>query len=92
MTTNSLYWLSGLSLACGGALATLAWILFVLWDVEHLRVTAPSWLILNGLIIASGVLMALGLPGFYARQAEQSGWLGFIAFVILFGAVTVSMA
>ena len=81
MTTDAFLWLSGLSLAIGGFLATVGWLLFAILDVNHTQVAAISWLVLNGLIVLGGVFMALGLPGFYGRQAAQSGWLGLFGFV-----------
>jgi hypothetical protein len=90
MTTETLFWLSGLSLAAGGLMATTTWLVFALSATRRERHTSRSWLFLNGLVIAGGVLMALGLPGFYARQAAQSGVLGLIGFVILFTGLLVA--
>lgn len=84
VTVELLSWLSGLSLVIGGALATVGWLLFALLDPPHRKSENDRWLVLNGLIIAGGVFMALGLPGFYARQAEEAGIIGLLGFVILF--------
>jgi len=84
ITVELLFWLSGLSLVLGGALATAGWLLFALLDPAHRKTENDRWLVLNALIIAGGVFMALGLPGFYARQAEEAGIIGLLGFVILF--------
>jgi hypothetical protein len=89
MASETLFWLSGLSLTVGGGSATIGWLLFALVDRKHKRYEDRSWLILNGLIIGGGLFMALGLPGFYARQAEQSGLLGLIGFVVLFVGIVI---
>jgi hypothetical protein len=84
LETDKLFWFSGLSLVIGGGLATTAWLFFAYFDPIHRDHTSPMWLPLNFLVIAGGLFMALGLTGFYAQQARQSGALGLIAFVIFF--------
>ena len=86
LSTETLSWLSGFSLILGGLLATAGWLLFAVFDPAHQR---PGWLPLNALIIAGGVFMALGLPGFYARQATEIGLLGLIGFVLLFVGIVI---
>jgi hypothetical protein len=81
--------LSGFGLAGGGLLATLGWVLFAITDPGHKRFDRRAWLPFNGLIIAGGVGMALGLPGFYAFQAQSSGWLGLVGFLVLFVGITI---
>lgn len=89
MTNELLFWLSGLSLVAGGVVATAGWFLFALLDPAHQRAERRQWLLLNGLIIAGGIFMVMGLPGFYARQAEEAGILGLIGFVTFFVGVLV---
>ena len=88
MTKNVLDLLSGL-LLIGGAIATLGWLAFAVLDPGHKEPDHPRWFILNGSIIAGGVLMGLGLPGFYFRQSEAAGTAGFIAYMILFVGIVV---
>lgn len=90
MSTESLLWLSGLSLATGGLLATAGWLLFAWLDPAHRHYAHTRWLLLNGLIMAGGLLMVLGLPGFYLRQAGQTGLAGLIGFLSLFAGIAVS--
>jgi hypothetical protein len=89
MDSAALVWLSGLSLAVGGLLATLGWILFVILDPNHERYAGRSWIVLNFLIIFGGVFMAMGLPGFYATQADQAGVIGLLGFVVFFVGIVI---
>lgn len=89
MTNETLFSLSGLSLVTGGLLATTAWLLFAFLDPAHQQTEHKRWLPLNALIIAGGLFMALGLPGFYARQAHEAGILGLVGFVLLFTGIVI---
>lgn len=87
MTLEQLAWFSGLSLAVGGGLAMVGWLLFAVFDPAHRAYEKKYWLPFNFLIIGGGFFMALGLPGFYALQAEQSGIVGFAGFVIFYAGI-----
>jgi hypothetical protein len=87
MTAERLIWLSGLALVAGGLLATAAWVLFARFDPDHRAYTERFWLPFNFMVIGGGFLMVLGLPGFYATQARQSGFLGLLGFVIFFAGI-----
>jgi hypothetical protein len=76
--------LSGVSLVIGGALATGAWILHAILDPARGGYAEPWWIPLNLALSCGAILMALGLPGFYARQASRTGVLGLIGLVMLF--------
>lgn len=89
MTGNNLYFLSGLALLIGGICTTAGWISFAILDPEHQNYSHARWFPLNVLIIAGGVFMALGLPGFYLRQSKQTGILGVIGFVLLFIGIVI---
>ena len=84
MTDERLIWLSGISLILGGLLATAGWALFARFDPVHRAYTEPFWLPFNFLVIFGGFFIAMGLPGFYASQAQQSGLVGLAGFVIFF--------
>jgi hypothetical protein len=84
MTEERLIWLSGVSLMLGGLLATFGWILFAWFDPTHRAYDQPFWLPFNFLVIFGGFFIALGLPGLYASQAQQSGIIGLLGFFILF--------
>lgn len=90
MTIERLFWLSGLALAIGGGLATLAWLAFALFDPGHVRYQERWWLALNFMVIGGGLFMALGLPGFYARQAQAAGLLGLIGHLLLFAGIILA--
>jgi len=89
MTIELLFWLSGLSLVVGGVVTTAGWLLFALLAPAHQQTNDKQWLLLNGLIIAGGIFMVLGLPGFYVHQAEEAGILGLIGFVVFFIGILV---
>ena len=84
MDSNRLFVLSGIALFSGGLAASLGWIGFTIFDPGHTRFAAATWWLFNGFVIAGGVLMVMGLPGWYAYQARQAGLLGLIGFIILF--------
>ncbi|MCC6458738.1 MAG: hypothetical protein IT328_27580 [Caldilineaceae bacterium] len=63
-------------------------ILFVVIQVIHpldvlSSVTTPQWTIVHYLGIAMGLLGMLGITGIYARQVEETGWLGLAGFLLL---------
>jgi hypothetical protein len=45
---------------------------------------------MNLLIIAGGLFIAMGLPGFYARQASKAGFWGLAGFVLMFSGLVLS--
>ena len=89
VTADLFFRISGLALLLGGLLGTAGWLLFILLDPGHQDYSSDRWLPLNFLIIAAGVFMAMGLPGFYASQAVESGILGLIGFALLFIGIVV---
>lgn len=90
MVDSRLLWLSGLALLLGGGLASAGWLLFAALDPGHINYAGRLWWPLNGLVIAGGVFMAMGLPGFYAAQARESGLPGLVGFVLLFVGVVLA--
>jgi hypothetical protein len=84
MATAQLVRLSGMSLGIGGILATGAWVLHAIVDPTRGGYAEPWWIPLNLALSVGAILMALGLPGFHARQASQVGALGLIGLVMLF--------
>src|SRR5262245_58459831 len=81
-TRNLIRW-SGLVVMLGGVLFPVAAILHPNGE-DLASVNMPNWLPAHLLGLVSVSLMHLGLIGLYARQVEQTGWLGLIAFVLAF--------
>lgn len=79
-----LFKLSGATLTLGGSLTTIGWLLFMVLDPDHQAYKHNRWFRVNGLIIAGGLFMVLGLSGFYLRQASQAGVLGLMGFILLY--------
>jgi hypothetical protein len=71
--------LSGLALMGGGLLLAAA-ILLVSAEPTPNQVFSP---LTSLCFLLAGLLLSLGLPGFYARQAEAAGWLGLAGFGLL---------
>jgi hypothetical protein len=79
MSSLTLYRLSGISLLVGSLLTTLGVIpIFFIGDAPGSTIAASIAL----LRVLGGMLIVLGLPGVYARQAERAGILGLIGFLL----------
>ena len=81
MTSVKLLRLAGLS-------ALLAGICYVIVGLFHpanipSSVTTTRWVIVHIFACAMSFFGLLGLPGLYARQAERSGWLGLVGYILL---------
>jgi hypothetical protein len=90
ITTAQLVRWSGMSLGIGGILATGAWVLHAIVDPTRGGYAEPWWIPLNLALSCGAILMALGLPGFYARQASRAGVLGLIGLVMLFSGLLLA--
>ena len=88
MTTSRLQVWGGVLTAIVGAFL----ILFGILPIIMLPTSEPllqwvldaDWSVLNGLALIMTVLTPLALISLYAKQVEESGWLGFIGFVMAF--------
>ena len=81
ITTSKLIRWAGLS-------ALLAGICYVLVGLFHpanvaSSVTTSTWAVVHVLACAMCFFGLLGMSGLYAKQAEKSGWLGLIGFVMI---------
>ena len=81
ITTSKLIRWAGLS-------AMVAGFFFVLVGVFHplnilSSVTTTQWAIVHVLATAMGFFGLFGLTGIYARQVEESGWLGLAGYLLL---------
>lgn len=64
-----------------------AGLLFVLVQLIHppelvSSVTTQSWAIVHGLSVLMCLLWLLGITGLYARQVNESGWLGLAGYLL----------
>jgi hypothetical protein len=71
-----------------GLSAMVAGICYVLVGIFHpanvpSSVTTTRWVIVHIFACAMSFFGLLGLPGLYARQAEKSGWLGLVGYILL---------
>src|SRR5215469_3814551 len=79
MSSVTLYRASGLALLLGA-------VLFIVGNILSFAGAplTPLWLVMTGVWISGMVLQLLGMPGIVPRQAKQSGWLGFVGFLLTF--------
>lgn len=85
MTRTRLIRWSGLAGLVSGVLLLLLDIAFVVSfgdQPERVAAATTTWLILLDLSILAAYLGLLALVGLYARQVEESGWLGLVAFIL----------
>lgn len=75
MINTALRW-SGLALAAGALLLGVA----LLLPLINIPLSTPFSHLLS---LIGSILIMLGLPGMYARQAERAGWLGLVGHVLL---------
>ena len=81
ITTSNLMRLAGLS-------ALIAGICYIVVGIFHpanvpSSVTTTRWEIVHVLACAMSFFGVLGLAGLYARQAEKTGWLGLVGYILL---------
>lgn len=87
MGLGSLMVLSGASLVVGGLLGSAGFLLSAWFDPTNTGYQEWYWFPFNFLIIFGGFFITLGLPGFYAGHARESGIVGLAGFVTLFAGV-----
>jgi hypothetical protein len=71
-----------------GPAAIIAGLSFVLVGFFHPpnvveAVTTTPWVVVHILAMAMSIFGMLGLAGLYSRQAEKSGWVGLVGFLLL---------
>ena len=71
-----------------GVSAMVAGLCFIVIGVFHplnilSSVTTTQWAIVHILATAMGFFGLLGLTGIYARQVEESGWLGLVGYILM---------
>lgn len=83
MSSSTLFRLSGGILVVGSLFGIAGFLLHPSGNTPA-NYLSPTWLPANLLILVGALLVALGLPGMYARQAERAGKLGLIGFTLTF--------
>ena len=84
---NLIRW-SGLAAALGGGLHIVGALLHPVGE-DLASITHPNYVSAHLVLWASTILLLLGLAGLYSGQAEESGWLGLLGFVLSFLGVAV---
>ena len=81
ITTSKLIHWAGLSALLGG----ICYVLVGLFHPANIpsSVTTNTWAVVHVLACAMCFFGLLGMSGLYAKQAEKSGWLGLIGFVMI---------
>ena len=87
MSSRTLYRWSGIILLVGSLLGVIGSILDTVLYPGHnetaQQILSTPWIIDASLFLAWSLLLAMGLPGLYLRQATRAGALGFVGFVLL---------
>ncbi len=88
MSSATLFRLSGLSLLVGGLLSIIY--LFIHPESDGLAYYGDPMTVLSHLVgFVAVLLILLGLPGLYARQAERAGILGLVSTLMVFIGVAI---
>jgi len=91
MSAATLCRLSGLALLIGG-LFGVAGLLIHPPGHELAQHVSPTWVPAHGLILLGWLLVIVGLPGLYARQAPRAGRIGLLAIVVTLVAAALRVA
>lgn len=94
MAPKTIYRLSGISLAVGGVLAIVGYLLdaYGLLSTGHLAYGSPVFVPTQFLLQIAAGLMMLGLPAVYARQSGRLGLFGLVAFALFFSGMARELA
>ena len=84
MSTTTSYRLSGIALIPGAVLSAVGYILSAFSSGNDLQsLISPLTMSFSLCTICGSLLVLLGLPGVYTRQAKQAGILGLLGFVLV---------
>jgi hypothetical protein len=87
MSSTTFYRLSGLVLLVGGlvglAETLVSAVLYPGHQATAQQVLSFPWMLLASLYLAGFLLLALGLPGMYRRQAARTGGWGLAGFIVI---------
>jgi hypothetical protein len=84
MSSTTLYRLSGIVLLLGGVLSIIG----ALLQIPSAPGT-PLWIPSTWLALGGSLLILLGWPGLYLKQADKAGRLGLLGFVLSFVALLI---
>lgn len=88
MTATKLLRWSGLASILAGVLYAIATVLHPAGE-DVPAILSAAWIPAHAIGWVANLLLLLGLIGLYGRQAEKTGWLGLLGFVLAFLGVTV---
>lgn len=93
MTPRTLARCSGAALVTGSALMIVAHLLYKVAGPQGTaaQIDSELWVPAHALQLGAGVLVLIGLPAVYARQAERLGVFGLISFALLFIGITTEV-
>jgi hypothetical protein len=94
MSTSRLIRWGGVALFIGSVLwglQKIGWQLFI-GQLDPRAYPQPTATILWGMGLLAAVLVLLGLPALYARQAKQAGRTGLVAFAVVFSGMALVTA
>src|SRR5260370_10363479 len=84
MSSITLYRLRGIALFTGAVLSAIGYFLSVFVPGNDLQsLISPLSLIFSLVTILGSMLVLLGLPGMYVRQARRAGILGLLGFLLV---------
>ena len=81
MSSTTLYRLSGIALLIGGVLTTIGATTQALLSEDY---SSPLWVPVASLIFIGTLLVQIGLPAIYMRQAHRVGVPGLVGFILFF--------
>ena len=81
LSTKLIRW-SGLALLLAGVLIAIPILLHPDETADPMAVLGSSWLIIHTIFIIGDILSLFGLVGLYTRQAQATGRLGLIGFIL----------
>lgn len=93
MSSTTVYRLSGIALLIAGLVGPLEAILSAVWYPDHdataQQILSFPWMFVASLYLAAFLLLAVGLPGMYRRQARRAGRWGLVGFILTMIGVVV---
>jgi len=93
MSSATLYRWSGIVLLVGSLLGVIWSILNAVLYPGHQetaqQILSFPWMLVASLYLAGYLLLALGLPGMYRRQATRAGGWGLVGFILILVGVLV---